>query len=78
MLLIVAHLNLRRRDVVAAAVETAKPVLAVEALSEIVATETYVLSDEERAVLKPALDRAKRGEFTSEAEIDEALDKPWS
>jgi uncharacterized protein YjiK len=52
--------------------------LAVEALSEIASEETYTLSDEERAVLESALERAKRGEFASQADIDEALDKPWS
>jgi hypothetical protein len=47
------------------------------ALEEIV-QDVYVLSDEERAVLEPALERAKRGEFASEAEVDEILNKPWS
>jgi len=36
------------------------------------------LSDEERAILEPALERAKRGEFASDAEVDEVLKKPWS
>jgi hypothetical protein len=52
--------------------------LAVEALSEIADERAYKLSDAERAVLEPALARAKRGEFASDAEIDEVLNKPWS
>ena len=52
--------------------------MAIMALSEIAEEEVYILSDEERAVLEPALERAKRGEFASEAEVDEVLNKPWS
>jgi hypothetical protein len=51
---------------------------AIDALSEIVETEVYELSEGERAILEPALERAKRGDFASEAEVNEALDKPWS
>ncbi len=51
---------------------------AVDALTDIAEDDVYVLSDEERAVLEPALDRAKRGEFASDAEVDEVLNKPWS
>jgi hypothetical protein len=49
----------------------------VEALSEIAQEETYRLSEDEQAVLGHALERAKRGEFASEAEVDEALNKRW-
>ena len=53
--------------------------MAIVALSEIAEDEeVYTLSDEERAILEPALERAKRGEFASEAEVDEVLNKPWS
>jgi uncharacterized protein YjiK len=52
--------------------------LAVEALSEIADEELYVLSDDERAVLEPALERARRGEFATDAEVDEAINKPWT
>jgi hypothetical protein len=52
--------------------------LAVAALTDIAEEEVYVLSDDERAVLEPALERAKRGEFASDAEVDEVLNKPWS
>jgi hypothetical protein len=55
----------------------ARQELAVEALSEIAEEETYRLSDDERGVLERALERAKRGEFASQAEIDEALNKRW-
>jgi hypothetical protein len=48
------------------------------ALEEITDEDVYVLSDEERAILEPALERAKRGEFASGAEVDEVLNKPWS
>ena len=48
------------------------------ALEEITEEDVYVLSDEERAILEPALERAKRGEFASEAEVDKLLNKPWS
>jgi predicted transcriptional regulator len=51
----------------------ARQELAVEALSEIAQEETYRLSEDEQA----ALERAKRGEFASEAEVDEALNKRW-
>ena len=52
--------------------------LALQVLTEVVEEEVYVLSDEERAVLEPALERAKRGEFATDAEVDEVLNKPWS
>ena len=56
---------------------TARKRLAVEALTAIT-DDTYVLSDDENAVLEPALARAERGEFASDAEVDEVLNKPWS
>jgi hypothetical protein len=50
---------------------------AVEALAEI-AQEPYVLSDEERAILEPALAEAKRGEnLVDDEDLDTFLDKPW-
>jgi hypothetical protein len=52
--------------------------LAVEALSEIANVEVYQLSDDERALLEPEVEAAKRGEFASDEEVDEALNKPWS
>jgi RecB family exonuclease len=56
----------------------ARQELALEALSEIAEEEGYRLSDDERAVLEPALERARRGEFASDTEVEEVLDKPWS
>lgn len=50
---------------------------ALEALNEI-AREPYQLSDEELAILRPALERARRGETLSEEESAAVLDKPWS
>lgn len=52
--------------------------LVIAALSEIADEDIYILSEDERAMLEPALERAKRGEFASEAEVDEAINKPWS
>jgi len=52
--------------------------LAIEALSEITDDQEYKLSDAERAVVEPALARAKRGEFASDADISEVLNKSWS
>jgi hypothetical protein len=51
---------------------------AVEALAEI-AQEPYALSDEERAILEPALAEAKRGEnLIDDEDLDDFLDKPWA
>jgi hypothetical protein len=52
--------------------------LAIDALSEITDEREYKLSDAERAVLEPALARAKRGEFASDADVDEVLNNSWS
>jgi hypothetical protein len=51
--------------------------LAIEALSEIAEEEPYNLSDDERATLEPALERAKRDEFASDADVDQTLNKRW-
>lgn len=51
--------------------------LAVVALSEIAEDDVYILSDAERAILELALERAKRGEFASDEDVDEVLGKPW-
>ena len=50
---------------------------ALEALTEI-ADEPYQLSDDELAVLRPALERARRGEAASDEEMADVLDKPWT
>lgn len=51
--------------------------LAIMALSEIAEDDVYVLSDEELAILEPALRDAERGENLSDAETDDLLTKPW-
>jgi hypothetical protein len=50
---------------------------ALEALTEI-ADEPYLLSEEELSVLRPALERARRGETVSDEEMSDVLDKPWT
>ncbi|MBJ7533266.1 hypothetical protein JDN40_03985 [Rhodomicrobium vannielii ATCC 17100] len=47
-----------------------------EALSEI-ASETYTLSDDGLRVLRPALERAQRGELADENAVSELLDNTW-
>jgi hypothetical protein len=56
----------------------ARQELAVEVLAEIADEDVYVLTDDERAAIEPALQRAKCGEFASQAEVDEAINKSWS
>jgi hypothetical protein len=46
--------------------------LAVSVFADIVEETVYEL-----AILKPALEHAERGEFVSDAEISEVLNKPW-
>lgn len=50
---------------------------AIAALTDIAEDEAYALSEEERAILEPALERAKRGEFAPQEDVDEVLKKPW-
>ena len=59
------------------ALPKARQELAVEVLSEIAEEETYSLSKEESAVLERGLERARRGDFASEAEVNELLNKSW-
>ena len=48
-----------------------KQQLAADLLQDLVVTgEPYSLSDAERAILRPALERAKRGEFASDADVE--------
>lgn len=49
----------------------------LEFLSEEIAEEPHRLSEDELAVLRPALERAKRGEFVPDEEVADLLDKPW-
>ncbi len=48
-----------------------------EFLTEEIAEEPYPLSAEELAVLRPAMERVRRGEFVPDDEVAELLDKPW-
>ncbi len=50
---------------------------AAEALADI-ASEPYQLSDDELAILKPALERSERGEFADDHDVDDLLNKPWA
>ena len=50
---------------------------AIEALAYI-AAEPYELSEDELGVLRPALERAQRGEYASDDEVSELLGGPWS
>ena len=60
------------------ALPKARQELAVEVLSEIAEEEAYILPNDDRVVVESALERTKRGEFASQADIDEVLHKPWS
>lgn len=51
---------------------------AVEALTEIAEQDLYVLSEEECAVLEPALAEARRGENLTDADKLDLLNKPWA
>jgi phosphoribosylaminoimidazole (AIR) synthetase len=59
------------------ALPEARQIALLEFLVEEIAEEPYVLSEEELAVLRPAVERAKRGEFVPDDEVAELLDKPW-
>ena len=52
--------------------------LAVEALEEIVDDRPYVLTQDERAILEPALAEAKRGENLVDADKLDLLNKRWA
>ena len=52
--------------------------LAVEALEEVVDDRPYVLTEDERAILEPALAEAKRGENLVDADKLDLLNKPWA
>lgn len=54
-----------------------RQLLAVDALSDIT-EEVYVLTDDERAVLEPALDDVKRGQNLVDADRVDLLNKPWA
>jgi hypothetical protein len=49
----------------------------LEEIAEDISGEPHQLSEEELAVLRPALERAQRGEFVPHDEVAELLDEPW-
>jgi hypothetical protein len=49
----------------------------VEFLAEEIAEEPHELSENELAALRPAREWVQRGEFASDEEVAELLDKPW-
>lgn len=58
----------------------AKHEIAAELLEQLTADdgETYLLSAEERGVVREALARAERGEFASDADVEAVLRRPWA
>ena len=59
------------------ALPEARQLALLEFLAEEIAEEPYELSDEERAIIEPALEEAKRGENLIDIEnLD--LRKPWA
>ncbi len=59
------------------ALPTERLQIAVEALEDIT-NAPLELSDEELSILRPALERARRGEFAPDAEAEDLLNKPWA
>jgi hypothetical protein len=55
-----------------------KKAAATRALKKLTTESVYVLSDDELAVVVPALEGALRGELASDEEVYEALYKPWT
>jgi hypothetical protein len=57
-----------------------KQAVAAEFLEQLAAndTEPYSLSEEERAVVREALARARRGEFASDETVQDVLRRPWA
>ena len=58
----------------------AKQEIAAELLEQLAADqdEPYVLSAEERRIVREALARAERGEFAEDAEVDAVLRRAWA
>jgi hypothetical protein len=56
-----------------------KQEIAAELLEQLTASDApdYPLSDDERAVVRNALARARRFEFASDADVERALRRPW-
>ncbi len=58
----------------------AKQEIAAELLEQLAADDgqPYLLSTEERRIMREVLARAERGEFADEAEVDAILRWPWA
>jgi hypothetical protein len=58
----------------------AKQEIAAELLEQLAADdgEPYLLSAEERRVVRDALARAERGEFAADADVEAVLRRPWA
>lgn len=56
-----------------------KQEVAAELLEQLTAGETwsYQLSDDERAVVRQALERAQRSEFAADSDVERVLRQPW-
>ncbi len=65
----------RIRDLPAEQVDMVSDFL--DSLAEAEAEGTYQLSDEELSVLKPALQRAKMGDFADDEQVEKLLKQPW-
>ena len=77
-MLIFAHMTTQERlEALFAKVRALPEPRQLALLVEEIAEEPYRLSEEELAVLRPALERAQRGEFVPDEEVAELLDKPW-
>lgn len=57
-----------------------KQEVAAELLEQLAAadSETYPLFDDERAIIREAFERARRGEFATDDQVDAALRRPWA
>ena len=58
----------------------AKQEIAAELLEQLAADDgaPYLLSAEERQIVREALARAERGEFASDADVEAVLRRPWA
>ena len=56
-----------------------KQEVAAELLEQLASgSDPYPLSDEELAIVRDALTRARRGELASDEQVDAALRRPWA
>jgi hypothetical protein len=56
-----------------------KQEVAAELLEQLASgSDPYALSDEERAIVRDALARARRGELASDEQVEATLRRPWA